>query len=199
MLKDILTDNRTCRTFDESRKVTKDELVSFVECARLTPSTANIQPLSYRLVYKPGEVKAVQPTTKWGGALPELHLPPDGHRPTAFIVICIDKEKFGDPSKFQRDVGICAMAISLAVHEKGLASCMIGAFRAEDTAKVLGLPENILPQLVIGIGKPDERREIVEAKESTKYYRENGIHYVPKRPLSEIIIDQERNHENADL
>lgn len=37
MLKDILTDNRTCRTFDESRKVTKDELVSFVECARLTP------------------------------------------------------------------------------------------------------------------------------------------------------------------
>ena len=91
------------------------------------------------------------------------------------------------------------MAISLAVHEKGLASCMIGAFRAEDTAKVLGLPENILPQLVIGIGKPDERREIVEAKGSTKYYRENGIHYVPKRPLSEIIIDQERNHENADL
>ena len=187
MLKDILTDNRTCRTFDESRKVSKDELVSFVECARLTPSTANIQPLSYRLVYKPEEVKAVQPTTKWGGALPELHLPPEGHRPTAFIVICIDKEKFGDPSKFQRDVGICAMAISLAVHEKGL------------TAKVLGLPENILPQLVIGIGKPDERREIVEAKGSTKYYRENGIHYVPKRPLSEIIIDQERNHENADL
>lgn len=199
MLKDILTDNRTCRTFDESRKVTKDELVSFVECARLTPSTANIQPLSYRLVYKPEEVKAVQPTTKWGGALPELHLPPEGHRPTAFIVICIDKEKFGDPSKFQRDIGICAMAISLAVHEKGLASCMIGAFRAEDTAKVLGLPENILPQLVIGIGKPDERREIVEAKGSTKYYRENGIHYVPKRPLSEIIIDQERNHENAEL
>ena len=79
MLKDILTDNRTCRTFDESRKVTKDELLSFVECARLTPSTANIQPLSYRLVYKPEEVSAVQPTTKWGGALPELHLPPEGH------------------------------------------------------------------------------------------------------------------------
>ena len=143
--------------------------MSFVECARLTPSTANIQPLSYRLVYKPEEVSAVQPTDEMGRRFPELHLPPEGHRPTAVHRYLHRQREVRRPVEVQRDVGICAMAISLAVHEKGLASCMIGAFRAEDTAKVLGLPENILPQLVIGIGKPDERREIVEAKESTKY------------------------------
>jgi nitroreductase len=191
MLKDTLLENRTCRTFDESRIITRDELVSMIECARLTPSTANIQPLCYRLVYEKAELSLVQPLTKWGGSLPELRLPPEGHRPTAFIVICQDTAKFGSPEKFQRDVGICALAISLRAAEMGLASCMIGSFDKEKLPSALGLAENIAPLLVIGIGKPDEKRMIVEAKDGvTRYYRDSeGVHYVPKRPLSEIIIN----------
>ena len=190
MFKDTLIDNRTCRSFDESRAVTREELLEFVDCTRFAPSTANIQPLSYRLVCEPEEVRAVLPFTKWGGALPELHLPPEGHAPAAFIVMCIDTERFGSPQKFQRDVGIASMTISLAANEAGLACCLIGAFNAESVAKTLGLPSGTLPQLVIGIGKPDEERIAVEADAGadTKYYREGGVHYVPKRPLSEIIL-----------
>ncbi len=188
MLKDVFNENRTCRTFDESRKVTREELVDMVELARLAPSTANMQPLCFKLVTGE-EVKNVQPLTKWGGALPELHLPPEGHRPTAFIVICQDTEKFGDPAKFQKDVGICAMAISLGANEKGLACCMIGAFDKDKMRAALGLGEKIAPQLVIGIGKPDETRCVCGLREgSTRYYREDGIHYVPKRSIEDIII-----------
>lgn len=191
MLKDILLANRTCRTFDESRKVTRDELVYMIECARLTPSAMNMQTLSYRFVLEPTELAAVQPLTYWGGALPELHLPPLGHRPTAFIVINQDIEKFGSPDRFQRDLGICSLAISLAAAEMGLASCIIGSFERDKVREALKLPENVKPQLVIGIGKPDEKRTIVEAKDGNiRYYRdENGVHCVPKRPVSEIIID----------
>ena len=187
-LKKIFTENRTCRTFDESRKVTREELCDMVELARLSPSTANMQPLCYKLVT--GEdVKKVQPLTKWGGALPELHLPPEGHRPTAFIVICQDTKKFGDPAKFQRDVGICALAISLGAHEKGLACCMIGAFDKDKMPEALGLPEGVLPQLVIGVGKPDEVREVTGLRDgSTKYYRADGVHYVPKRQMEDILL-----------
>jgi len=188
MLKELLTGNRTCRTFDESRRITREELLDMVDCARLTPSSMNLQPLCFRIVYTPEELQKVQPLTKWAGALPELHLPPEGHRPTAFIVICQDTEKFGDGAKFQKDVGITALAIHLRAAEMGLAGCMIGAFSKEGVKNALNLPEKVEPLLVIGLGKPDETRKIVPAKDgATKYYRENGIHCVPKRDISEII------------
>lgn len=190
MMKEIFNANRTCRTFDESRKITRDELCELVECARLAPSSANIQPLCYRLVYEKAELDAVQPLTKWAGALPELNLPPEGHRPTAFIVICQDTEKFGSPDRFQRDVGICALAISLAAFDKGLASCMIGSFNRDELHRALGLDDSVSPQLVIAIGAPDEVRRVEDARDgATKYYRTNdNVHVVPKRPLSELII-----------
>ena len=190
MMKEIFTANRTCRTFDESRKISREELCELVECARLAPASANIQPLSYRLVYTQDELDAVQPLTKWAASLPNLELPPKGHRPTAFLVICHDTPKFGSPDRFQRDVGICALAISLAAFDKGLASCMIGSFKGDELRCVLGLADNVVPQLVIAIGAPDEVRRVEDAKDGVvKYYRtEDNVHVVPKRPLSELII-----------
>ncbi|MBQ8510818.1 MAG: nitroreductase family protein [Clostridia bacterium] len=190
MLKDLLTENRSCRTFDESRAVTVDELRDMVDCARLTPSSVNLQPLCYRLVYTDEELAAVQPLTKWAGALPQLHLPPEGHRPRAFIVICQDTAKFGSADKFLKDVGICALAIQLRACEMGLAGCMIGSYNKAALASVLKLPESVVPLLVVGIGKPDEERRITEVRDDqTRYYRdETNVHYVPKRSLSDIIL-----------
>ncbi|MBO5219536.1 MAG: nitroreductase family protein [Clostridia bacterium] len=189
MLKELLTGNRTCRTFDESRRITREELLDMVDCARLTPSSMNLQPLCFRIVYTPEELQKVQPLTKWAGALPELHLPPEGHRPTAFIVICQDTEKFGDGAKFQKDVGITALAIHLRAAEMGLAGCMIGSFAKGSLKEALALPGAVEPLLVIGLGKADETREIVGLRDgSTTYYREDGVHKVPKRALEDIVL-----------
>ncbi len=189
MLKQLLLENRTCRTFDQSRTVTRAELLEMVDCARITPSSMNMQPLCYRLVYERDEVEALLAHTKWGGALPDLKLPPDGHHPAAFIVICQDTEKFGSADKFNKDVGICALAIQLAACEMGLAGCMIGSFSREKAKATLKLSENVEPLLVIGIGKPDEARKIVPVVNgSTKYYREDGVHIVPKRSLEDIVL-----------
>ncbi len=189
MLKELFYNTRTCRTFDESRAVSYEELCDMVDCARLTPSSANIQPLSYRLVYEKGEREKLQSLTKWAGALPEFELPPLGHRPTAFIVICQDTDKFGDASKFKVDVGICALAIYMRAAEMGLAGCMIGSFDKDGVSEVLSLPENTVPLLIVALGKADETREITSLKDGqTKYYRERGVHFVPKRELDDILI-----------
>ena len=189
MIKELLYDNRTCRTFDESRLISREELCDMVDCARVTPSSANIQPLSYRLVYDKAEVAVLMPHTKWAGALPALELPPSGHCPTAFIVICQDTEKFGDASRFKCDVGIAALAIYLRAAEMGIAGCMIGSFDKVQTAELLSLPNSVTPLLIIALGKADEKRCIVPLKDGqTKYYRENGIHCVPKRELEDIIL-----------
>ena len=189
MLKDLIKANRSCRGYDRSRRVTKKELTEMVDCARLTPSSMNLQPLCFRIVYTPEELQKVQPLTKWAGALPELHLPPEGHRPTAFIVICQDTEKFGDGAKFQKDVGITALAIHLRAAEMGLAGCMIGSFAKGSLKEALALPGAVEPLLVIGLGKADEAREIVGLRDgSTTYYREDGVHKVPKRALADIVL-----------
>ena len=87
MLKDLIRANRSCRGYDESRKITREELLELVDCARLTPSSTNIQPLRYYLAWEKEEVDRIQGLTKWAGALPQMELPHPGMRPTAFIVI----------------------------------------------------------------------------------------------------------------
>ena len=50
----------------------------------------------------------------------------------------------------------------------------------------------MIPKLVLALGKPDERVELVgEAEDgNVTHYRENGIHYVQKRKLKNILIQK---------
>lgn len=61
-------------------------------------------------------------------------------------------------------------------------------------AKALRLTENLRPLLIIALGKSIEDIRIVEIEEgeSTDYYRdENGVHYLPKRKLDDVIVEWE--------
>lgn len=192
MLKDLIIANRSYRGYDESRTITKEELESFVDYARLAPSSANIQPLKYCLAWEEESVRKIQKVTKWAGALPELQLPYKGTCPTAFIIICQDTEISSNLNMFQKDVGIVAQTILLAASEIGLSGCMIGSFGADTLKESFGLEENLVPVLVIAIGKGTEQIVLTEVAdgESTKYYRDSeGTHYVPKRKLKDITIE----------
>ena len=191
MLKDLIRANRSCRGYDESRKITREELLELVDCARLTASSINMQPICYYLAWEKEEVDRIQGLTKWAGALPQMELPHPGMRPTAFIVICQDTEVSASLAKFQKDVGIAAQTMLLAATEMGLGGCMIGNFNPEKVRETLELEERFRPVLIIALGKPDETVVLTELKpgESYNYYRdENDVHYVPKRPLEELII-----------
>ncbi|MBQ5771907.1 MAG: nitroreductase family protein, partial [Clostridia bacterium] len=113
-----------------------------------------------------------------------------GHAPTAYVVICADTEVIASAEQFQKDVGILAQTLLLSAVEDGFGGCMIGSFSKETVMALLDLPEHLPPQLVIALGKPDERVETVPLPENgdPSYYRENGVHYVPKRSLDELII-----------
>lgn len=183
---DLVLKNRSCRAFDESRKVTREELTDLVALARISPSANNRQPLKYFLSCDKETNAVIQPLTRWAGALPELHLPPEGHCPTAFIVILVDKNI---APAAEKDVGIAAQTMLLGAAEKGLSGCMIGAFRPE-LHDALGLPEHLQVALVVALGKGEEHIEIVDNQGNTTYYRDDaGTHYVPKRTLDELILN----------
>ena len=192
MLRDLVIKNRSFRGYDESRKITQEELLGFVDLTRYTASSANTQPLKYHIAYKKEEVDAIQALTKWAAALPQLSLPHPGQCPTGFIVICLDRGIAPNETAFLRDVGIAAQAILLAAAEKGLGGCMIGNFNRAALKELLKLPEDVEPNLVVAIGKPAEEVVLTEVGPdgNTRYYRdETGtVHYVPKRSLKDILL-----------
>lgn len=192
MFLDLVKQARSHRGFRQDRKVTRQELEHLVECARFTPAARNDQVLKYYLTEKPETVAAIQPLTKWAGALAELHLPRKGAEPVAYIVICLDGSLAENPAPYQRDVGIVAQTILLAAAEMGLNGCMIGSFAAGELREKLGLPEAIKPQLLLALGEGTDRIVMTDVGEdgSTTYYRDaEDIHYVPKRTLEQLILN----------
>lgn len=188
MLRFLVDNCRSIRTFDESRPVSREELLDLIDMARQTASAANRQPLKYRIVTG-DECGKVQPLTAWAGALPQLELPPKGKMPTAFVMICHDTDISTVSDYAAMDVGIAAQTLALGAAEKGIGYCMIGSFKAE-IKEVLGLPENLVPRLLLAFGYPAETAIVCAPKDgSVTYFRDDaGVHFVPKRPLDEVVI-----------
>ena len=192
MIKETVFESRSFRSFDESKKITKEELLDLVDTARLCPSAVNRQPLKYRLVYEHDEVEEFLAITKWAGLLPDIKLPPDGHHPTAFIVMCCDTSVCENPDSARFDAGIAAQTIMLQAFESGYGGCMIGAFNPEEASKTLFIPKKYKPIVALALGVPDETVFICNLKDDgdTKYFRDKaGLHFVPKRSLEDVVIE----------
>ena len=190
MLKDLVKQNRSYRSFDGSVEITRETLLDLVDCARFTPSSINMQPFKYYLSYKPETNDIIYPLTAWARLLPGFEGPAEGHRPTAYIIVCTDTT-IGPEARFRTDVGIVSQTIMLAAVEKGFGGCMIGNYNPAKVSAALNLPENLVPSLVLALGKPDEKIIMTELENggNSRYYRdENGQHYVPKRKLEDITL-----------
>ena len=191
MLKDLIVASRSYRSFDESVKISRDRLLDWIDHARLSPSSINLQMLKYRIVYTDTECALMLKNTRWAAKIKDQQIPPAGHAPVAYIVICADKQISPAADSFLKDVGIAAQSMMLAAAESGFGGCMIGSFDVAATKSDLGLGEHLVPLLVLGLGKPDEEVRLTgpAADGSVTYYREGGVHYVQKRPLEELVLE----------
>ena len=115
-------------------------------------------------------------------------IPPEGCEPSAYIIVCHDKKIAKNPVPFYKDTGIVSHTILLSACEMGYGGCMIGSFDEESIKKDLQLSDDLEITLVLAIGKALEEPVICEYKGDIKYYRDNGKHYVPKRPIEDILI-----------
>ncbi len=192
MLKDLLLSSRSYRSFDESVKISPELLADWVDHVRYAPSSMNLQMLKFYAVTDEALCARLLAGTRWAGKIKDQKLPPDGHAPVAYVVICADKNVVPSAENFDKDVGICAQTVMLAAAEAGFGGCMIGSFSPAAVGEILGLGENLVPRLVLALGKPNERVKLVgEAEDgSVTYYREGGVHYVQKRKLENILIQK---------
>ena len=180
----LLEKNRSHRAYDSSFKVREDQLRRIIEVATKVPSARNQQMLRFRPVLA-DEASAVLPHIRLGGALPELHLPEKGSEPNAFIVICstVPEDRY-----VSVDMGIVAQSMLLQAVEIGLNGICIGAFDAKPIREAFDLRYE--PVLILAIGRGADKillKEIGE-EEDHRYYRKDGIHYVPKVRVEDLIL-----------
>ena len=187
--KQLVDKNRSHREFKAGVSIPREKLETWIFNASHCPSAMNMQALKYRIVDEPSEVAALLPLTRWGSALTDKRLPPEGHGPSAFVVMCHDTAITPIKPIFMIDVGICAQTVMLSAAEDGFGGCMIGSASAESVRELLSLDGSLEVVLVLGLGVPEDEVRLTEFIGSTKYYRdENNVHYVPKRSLDDIII-----------
>lgn len=187
-VKDLITSNRSCRRFFQDHAVDQETLRWLVDCARVSASAANLQPLKYLLSCDPALNNDIFSCLGWAAYLEDWQGPAEGERPSAYIVF------LGDTTispAFGWDTGIAAQSILLGAREKGLGGCMIGAIKRKRLIELLNVEERFKIVLVVAIGKPKETVVIeeVEADGSIRYWRDDdGVHHVPKRKLDDIIL-----------
>lgn len=184
----LVSEARSCRRFDESAPLSEADLVWLVDCARVAPCGRNAQELRFATIAAGELCRELFTYTRWGGALKDWGGPVEGERPTGFIAVLMP-ERGGDMLCF--DTGIACQTMQLAASSRGWGACMIRSFDQAKTAGLLNCPPELKPALLLGVGRPAEKRvlEPMPQDGSFAYWRdEKGVHHVPKRDLSELII-----------
>ena len=185
---DLIKSRRTIRKF-QSKQISDEQLLKYVDAARVAPSGANLQPLKYVIVKTPEMVDKVFNHVKWAGYLAPGYNPKENERPTAFIIVLGDKSI--RESGYDMDVGAAVENIILTALEDKVGACWMGAIDREEIGKLIDLTEGYKISCVVALGYSMESPKEVEISDGIKYYLdENGTLCVPKRSIDEVLIKQ---------
>lgn len=177
---------RTIRKFKQD-SLNTDDVMQIIDCARLAPYGANLQPLKFAVVTSEITRKQLYPLIKYAGYLSDWN-PSFDECPPVFIAILNDTS-LKPTDKTECDSGAAVMSMCLAAQELGIGSCWLGAIDRSNIKKVLGLDEKFDVVYMLGLGYPAQTGEVFDMKDDVKYYfDENGNVHVPKRTMDEVIV-----------
>jgi len=181
----LLLRNRSYRGYDKSYVVHRRQMEAIVAVNSKVASSINLQRLRFRIVTKGADADIVNSHIRMGRSLPELNLPFKGTEPEAFIVVCAT---CGENPGINIDLGISLQSMLLKAVDLGLGGLIIRNIDYDELQKELGLPSR--PLAVLAIGKPAEKIELipVSSGDSLSYFRKDGVHYVPKLQLDDLLI-----------
>jgi len=150
-----------------NQPIEDDKLSRILEAGRLSPSACNAQPWKFIVVNDPAVKNKLADTTS-NRVLGLNHFTKQA---PIHIVIVMERanlsSNFGSLVKRKHfpliDIGIAAEHICLAAKAEGIGSCMIGWFDEVGVKKLLNIPKNKRPVLIITLGypsKPEIRQKI---------------------------------------
>ena len=187
-LEQLIKKNRSYRRFYQDISISIEELKSWVNLARLSPSARNMQSLRFKIINNKEINTKIFPLLKWAGYLENWNGPIQGEQPAAYIVILNDEEL---SDNYYCDDGLVTQSIMLGAVEKGFGGCIIAAINRPKLRETLEIEEKYKIVHILALGKPKENVLIDDMNDTgdIKYWRdEKETHHVPKRKLSDLII-----------
>ncbi|MFH1075734.1 MAG: nitroreductase family protein [Pseudomonadota bacterium] len=181
---DCIMQRRSIRRFQQT-KIQLEVLNRLLNAARVAPSAANKQPLEYIIITNRDLREKVFQTLKWAAYIAPEGTPQEEEKPAAYIIVLVNNYHKGPD--FARDAGAAIENILLAATEEGLGTCWLRSIDFDRIVKIFDMPDHIEVDSVIALGYPAESPKIVDLTESVRYFRENGVHLVPKRLLENIM------------
>jgi len=176
---------RTIRRFKQD-PIALEALTKLIEAARVAPSGANLQPLKYVVCTNPDKNREVFDCLKWAGYIAPAGDPPEGERPTAYIIVLIDTDIL--PKGGEHDVGAAVENILLTAVEEGIGSCWLGSVERNRIRAIFNIADKYVIDSVLALGYPNESPQMLDMRDSIRYYKdENGTLHVPKRLLDAIM------------
>lgn len=148
---DIAKSRYSVRGYD-NKEVEKDKLLQILEAGRLAPSAVNYQPVHFIVITDEEQKKKIYETYPRGWL----------EEAPVIIVACGDhsvswKRRDGK-DHCDIDVAIAVDHMTLAAADLGLGTCWICAFDAEKCSKLLKLPDNLEPMVLLPVGYPKQGR-----------------------------------------
>jgi nitroreductase len=158
-LMEAIKSRRSIRSYKPDT-IEEEKLNQIFEAVRWAPSWANTQCWEFIVVKNPETKKKLSETLSKGNPAT------DAVKTAPIVLVACAKKgvsgyKRGEPvtSKgdwYMFDMGLAIQNLTLAAHSLGLGTVNIGAFNAEEVAKILGVPENIEVVELIPLGYPEK-------------------------------------------
>lgn len=158
--KEVVRNRYSCRKYSD-RKVEPEKLEAILEAGRLAPTAKNLQEQRiYVIQSEEGLAKIDAVTTCRFGA-------------PVVIAVAFDKNNVftypgGMKNSGDEDATIVATHMILAAADEGLGSCWLNLFDPQQTAELLGLPENEELVMLMDIGYAAEDAVPAKAHERRK-------------------------------
>lgn len=175
--RELLRTRRSIRKYDQ-KDIPRDVLNEVIDLARYAPSGGNAQEWEIIAVDDSKRIREVYDTLAW---LPATGEPPEGQRPTAYLVI-ISNEEAG-----LADCASLATYLTLAAHAVGLGSCWFGSIRRTELADDLDVPDDYDIEFVISLGYPAEDAGTIDASGETQVIADDDRIQVPKRTVESLV------------
>ncbi len=187
-IENLILHRRTIRKF-QKKPVTKDILLSLVNCARMHASGGNLQPVRYAVISKKDTCDKIFPLLKWAAYLPDFDIK-ETERPTAYLILYSD-ERVRKSCGF--DIGAAATNIMLMAEAYGLGSCCIGSFTSAALNEVMNIDPSLKAELIIALGYPAQQSQsIISVNGEVRYTEDqNGNISVPKHSLETVLISSD--------
>ena len=184
---DAVKSRRTIRKFKQE-PIKKEDIIQIIDCARLAPYGANLQPLKFAVIEDEIQRRDIFPMIKYAGYLSDWN-PEFRECPPVFIAVLNDTS-LKPTDKAECDSGAAVMSMILAAEELGINTCWLGAIDRSGIKQALGIDDKYDITYLLGLGYGSQTGDVFDMTDSVKYYfDENGNVHVPKRTMDEVLIE----------